>query len=61
MPHIFTSNPIIYYLSATIIGVVIGVIIGEILLVTIIVLFAAIFYVRRIRKPKLCTRCQELH
>ena len=61
MIHFSTSNPIIYYLSATIIGMLIGMLVGKIFLVTIFVLCAAVFYVRRIRKPKLCPRCKELH
>jgi len=49
MIHFITSNPIIYYLSATIIGMLIGMLVGKIFLVTIFVLCAAVFYVRRIR------------
>jgi hypothetical protein len=61
MFNLIIDNPVIYYLTASVVAIVIGIVLGNILLVTLIVFCIAIFYVRRIRKPKVCSQCNEVH
>ena len=61
MMHILTSNPLFYYLTALVFSFVIGTLLEELVISTVIIMSIAVFYIRRIRTPKKCSKCNEVH
>ena len=61
MMHILTSNPLFYYLTALVLSFVIGTLLEALVVSTVIIMSIAVFYIRRIRTPKICPKCNELH